>query len=77
MRNNNNETKVEKKQMIGDLRKRKISSIDQRPKEQPKVENQQKNTIRNFEKLFITEKDSLTKSQKNFFEPNRIKIGER
>lgn len=77
MSNNNNETKVEKKQMKGDLKKRKASSIDQRPKEAPKVESQPKNTIRNFEKLFITEKDSLTKSQKNFFEPNRIKIGER
>lgn len=77
MSNNNNEMKIEKKQMKGDLKKRKVSSIDQRPKEQPKVENQPKNTIRNFEKLFITEKDSFTKSQKNFFEPNRIKIGER
>lgn len=77
MSNNNNEMKIEKKQMKGDLKKRKVSSIDQRPKEQPKVENQPKNTIRNFEKLFITEKDSFTKSQKNFFESNRIKIGER
>lgn len=33
------------------------------------------NTIKNFEKLLITEPDNLNKSQKNFFSPDKIKYG--
>ena len=43
----------------------------------PKVEIQNKEPIKNFEKILITEKDNFNKSQKNFLETNKIKIGER
>ena len=36
-----------------------------------------KNPFNNFKKLFITEKDNLNKSQKNFFESPKIKLGQR
>ena len=36
-----------------------------------------KNPLNNFKKLFITEKDNLHKSQKNFFNSPKIKLGQR
>jgi len=72
------EKKIEKKQTSSKIesKKRKTGSNEQKQKEQ-KMENQVKETIKNFEKLLITEKDKLNKSQKNFFDSNKIKIGER
>lgn len=76
---NNNDGKVEKRQASkGDYKRRKASSNEKKPIEQKKiVTNPPKNTIKNFEKLLITEKDPFNKSQKNFLEPQKIKIGER
>ena len=71
------EHKIERKQTTRiEFKKKKAISNDQKLKDQ-KTENQHKNPIKTFEKLLITEKDSLNKSQKNFMEPNKIKIGER
>ena len=36
---------------------------------------QDKNTIRNFEKLLITEQDNFNKSSKDFIGSNQIKTG--
>ena len=73
-----NEKKIEKKQTSSKIesKKKRTTSNDQKQKEL-KMENQVKETIKNFEKLLITEKDKLNKSQKNFFDSNKIKIGER
>ena len=71
------EKKIEKKQTSSKLesKKKKAISNEQKQKEQ-KMENQVKETIKNFEKLLL-ERDKLNKSQKNFFDSNQIKIGER
>ena len=53
-----------------------LSEIDMKLKDQ-KTESQPKDPIKNFEKLLITEKDNFNKSQNNFLEPQKIKIGER
>ena len=77
--NNNNDHKIEKKQTSSkiDYKKKKPTISDGiKPKEQ-KNENIQKDPIKNFEKLLITEKDNFNKSQNNFLEPQKIKIGER
>ena len=78
MSSSNNEYKIEKKQTSSkiDIKKRKLTESEQNLKK-PKVEIQNKEPIKNFEKILITEKDNFNKSQKNFLEPNRIKIGER
>ena len=74
---NNNEHKIEKKQTSSKTEsKKKKGTIEQKSKEQ-KNEIQHKDPIKNFEKVLITEKDDLNKSQKNFFESKKIKIGER
>jgi hypothetical protein len=72
------EHKVEKKQTStkNEGKRKRAASTEQKPKEQ-KVESQHKNPIKTFEKLLITEKDNFNKSQKNFLEPQKIKIGER
>ena len=74
---NNNEHKIEKKQTIAknDFKRRK-TTMDMKLKDQ-KTESQPKDPIKNFEKLLITEKDNFNKSQNNFLEPQKIKIGER
>ena len=78
MSSSNNEYKVEKKQTSSkiEIKKRKLTESEQNLKK-PKVEIQNKEPIKNFEKILITEKDNFNKSQKNFLEPNKIKIGER
>ena len=78
MSSSNSEHKIEKKQATSktEAKKRKMTANDFKPKE-PKVDNHPKEPIKIFEKILITEKDNFNKSQKNFFEPNRIKIGER
>ncbi len=78
MSSSNNEYKIEKKQTSSkiDIKKRKLTESEQNLKK-PKVEIQNKEPIKNFEKILITEKDNFNKSQKNFLEPNKIKIGER
>ena len=78
MSSSNNEYKIEKKQTSSkiDIKKRKLTESEQNLKK-PKVEIQNKEPIKNFEKILITEKDNFNISQKNFLEPNRIKIGER
>ena len=72
------EKKIKKKQTSSKIesKKKKLKSNEQRQKEQ-KMENQVNEIIKNFEKLLITEKDKLNKSQKYFFDSNKIKIGER
>ena len=74
---NNNEHKIEIKQTItkNDFKRRK-TTMDMKLKDQ-KTESQPKDPIKNFEKLLITEKDNFNKSQNNFLEPQKIKIGER
>ena len=78
MSSSNNEYKIEKKQTSSkiDIKKRKLTESEQNLKKS-KVEIQNKEPIKNFEKILITEKDNFNKSQKNFLEPNKIKIGER
>ena len=65
--NNSKDNRVE-------LKKRKMSSNTQKQKKlKPKSQ------IKLFEKIFITEKekDKLNKSQKNFLNSSKIKIGHR
>lgn len=75
---NNNEFKIERRQTITkiEIKKKKGLNNEQKIKDQ-KNENQHKEPIKNFEKILITEKDNFNKSQKNFLESNKIKIGER
>ena len=77
----NNNEKIEKRQSVTkiEIKKKKASNIEQKIKEQKNEnpQNQNKVTIKNFEKILITEKDNFNKSQKNFLESNKIKIGER
>jgi hypothetical protein len=55
-----------------ELKKRKMSSNALKQKKlKPKSQ------IKLFEKIFITEKDKLNKSQKNFLNSSKIKIGHR
>ena len=55
-----------------ELKKRKMSSNTQKQKKlKPKSQ------IKLFDKIFITEKDKLNKSQKNFLNSSKIKIGHR
>ena len=72
MSSSNNEHKIEKKQTTSKIesKKRKLTTGEQIPKPH-------KETIKNFEKILITEKDNFNRSQKNFFDQNKIKIGER
>ena len=76
---NNNEHKIEKKQTSSklDYKKKKTVMFDGFKTKEQRNENVQKDPIKNFEKLLITEKDNFNKSQKNFLEPPKIKIGER
>ena len=76
--NNNNDLKVEKKQTTSKMetKKRKATSNDLKYKE-PKIENQPKEPIKNFEKVLITEKDNFNQSQRNFMNKKKIKIGDR
>ena len=63
--NNSKDNRVE-------LKKRKMSSNTQKQKKlKPKSQ------IKLFDKIFITEKDKLNKSQKNFLNSSKIKIGHR
>ncbi len=55
-----------------ELKKRKIP-----PNNQKKKTLKPKSKMQLFEKIFITERDKLNKSQKNFFNSSRIKIGHR
>ena len=80
MSSSNNEHKIEKKQTSSkiEFKKRKLTTNEQIPKQQKeKIDERNKETIKNFEKILITEKDNFNKSQKNFFGQNKIKIGER
>ena len=55
-----------------ELKKRKMSSNALKQKKlKPKSQ------IELFDKIFITEKDKLNKSQKNFLNSQKIKIGHR
>lgn len=55
-----------------ELKKRKVSSNTLKPKKlKPKSQ------IKLFDKIFITEKDKLNKSQKDFLNSPKIKIGHR
>ena len=76
---NNNEHKIEKKQTSSklDYTKKKTVMFDGFKTKEQRNENVQKDPIKNFEKLLITEKDNFNKSQDNFLEPQKIKIGER
>ncbi len=76
---NNNEHKIEKKQTSSklDYKKKKTAMFDGFKTKEQRNENVQKDPIKNFEKLLITEKDNFNKSQDNFLEPQKIKIGER
>ncbi len=76
---NNNEHKIEKKQTSSklDYKKKKTVMFDGFKTKEQRNENVQKDPIKNFEKLLITEKDNFNKSQDNFLEPQKIKIGER
>ena len=80
MSSSNNEHKIERKQTTTkiDSKKRKLTTSEQIPKlQKEKFDDRHKEPIKNFEKILITEKDNFNKSQKNFFDQNKIKIGER
>ena len=66
---NKNENKIEQKQ-------NSTKNVTKKKKGKKK-HNQQKEPIKNFEKILINEKENFNKSKTNLVEPEKIKIGER
>ena len=77
MRNSNEDSEKNSRKSRKSIKRLRTSSRKISEESQKSKNFQSKNTIKEFEKLLITQQDNLHKSQSNFYGSKQIKSGNR
>jgi DNA phosphorothioation-dependent restriction protein DptG len=77
MRNSNEDSEKNSRKSKKSIKRLRTSSIKISEESQKSKNFQSKNTIKEFEKLLITQQENLHKSQSNFYGSKQIKSGNR
>jgi hypothetical protein len=77
MRNSNEDSEKNSRKSRKSIKRLRTSSRKISEESQKSKNFQSKNTIKEFEKLLITQQENLHKSQSNFYDSKQIKSGKR